>query len=136
MSFAKDIQRFAAKAGESADQTIQAVTIALFNGVIRDTPVDEGRARGDWQTTVGNPASGQNGRDDTTPTGRDGGPAQAEVIANTPEKAGGVTYLSNNMPYIVQLEEGSSGQAPAGMARRNMDRIQRNLAREARKNKV
>ncbi len=136
MSFATDIRRFAIKSGESVDQTVQAVTIALFNGIIRDTPVDTGRARGDWQTTVGTPASGQNGRSDPTKTGRDGGPAQAEVVANTPKEAGQLTYLTNSMPYIKQLEEGSSQQAAEGMVRRNMDRIQRNLAREARKNKV
>ena len=136
MSFATDIRRFAIRSGESVDRTVQAVTIALFNGIIRDTPVDTGRARGDWQTTVGTPASGQNGRNDPTKTGRDGGPAQAEVVANTPKSAGQLTYLTNSMPYIEQLEEGSSQQAGDGMVRRNMDRIQRNLAREARKNKV
>ena len=35
-------------------------TMALqgLNGVIYRTPVDTGRARGNWQTTVGEPASG------------------------------------------------------------------------------
>jgi len=37
-------------------------------------------------------------------------------------KAGGVTYLSNNVPYIMPLEYGHSTQAPAGMARVAVDR--------------
>lgn len=131
MGFADDVRRFSVKAGESADKTVRAVTVSLFNGIIRDTPVDEGRLRGDWQTTVGTPAAGENGRVD--PGGR---AAMAEVEANTPEGAGQLTYLTNSMPYAEAIEEGSSKQAPEGMVRRNMDRIQRNLQREARKNRV
>jgi len=136
MSFSDDVKRFSVKAGQSADNTVRAVTLALFKGIIRDTPVDTGRARGAWQTTVETPAVGSNSRDDPTPTGRDGGPSQAEVDANTPNGAGQVTYLANDLPYIESLEDGSSTQSPQGMVRRNMDRIQANLAREARKNKV
>lgn len=131
MAFADDVRRFSVKAGDSVDKTVQAVTLALFNGIIRDTPVDEGRLRGDWQTTVGNPAGGENGRMD--PSGR---AAMAEVEAKTPKGAGQLTYLTNSMPYAPEIEDGSSKQAPEGMVRRNMDRIQRNLEREARKNRV
>lgn len=136
MSFSTDIRSFAVKAGIAGDKTIQGVTISLFNAIIRDTPVDTGRARGDWQTTVDNPASGQNERTDNTKKGRDGGPSQAEVVANTPEKAGQVTFLTNNLPYVEDLEKGTSQQSPEGMVIRNMDRIQTNLRREIRKNKV
>lgn len=129
MAFADDVRRFSVKAGESSDQIVRAVTLSLFNGIIRDTPVDTGRARGNWQTTVGAPASGE--------IDRVGASASiAEVEANTPTGAGQETYLANDLPYIVQLEEGTSKQSPQGMVKRNMDRIERNLAREARKNKV
>jgi hypothetical protein len=129
MAFADDVRRFSVKAGESSDRIVRAVTLSLFNGIIRDTPVDTGRARGNWQTTVGAPASGE--------IDRLGASASiSEVEAKTPPGAGQETYLSNDLPYIVQLEEGTSKQAPEGMVKRNMDRIERNLAREARKNKV
>lgn len=129
MAFADDVRRFAVKAGDSSDKIVRAVTLSLFNGIIRDTPVDTGRARGNWQTTVGQPASGEIDRLGAST-------AIAEVEAKTPPGAGQETYLANDLPYIEQLENGSSKQSPEGMVRRNMDRIQRNLAREARKNKV
>lgn len=131
MAFADDVRRFAVKAGDSSDKIVRAVTLSLFNGIILDTPVRDGRLRGDWQTTVGKPASGENGRVD--PTGR---AAMAEVAANTPQGAGQETYLTNSMPYAEFIENGGSQQAPEGMVKRNVDRIQRNLAREISKNKV
>lgn len=136
MSFSGDMKRFVRITEQASDEIVRATTIALFNGVIRDTPVDTGRARGDWQTTVETPANGENGREDPTPAGRDGGPAQAEVVANTPRKAGGETYLTNSLPYIEELENGSSKQAPSGMVRRNLARVQRNLEKHIRDNKV
>lgn len=131
MSFAKDVQRFTVKTGDAEDRIVRGITLALFNGIILDTPVRDGRLRGDWQTTVGKAASGENGRVD--PTGR---AAMAEVAANTPLGAGQETYLTNSMPYAELIEDGGSQQAPEGMAKRNVDRIQRNLAREISKNKV
>lgn len=129
MAFADDIRRFSVKAGESSDRIVRAITLSLFNGIIRDTPVDTGRARGNWQTTVGAPASGEVDRVGASVS-------IAEVESNTPPGAGQETYLANDLPYIVQLEEGTSKQAPEGMVKRNMDRIERNLAREARRNRV
>lgn len=131
MAFADDVRRFSLKTGESTDKVVRAVTLSLFNGIIRDVPVDTGRARGSFETTVGQPAT-------TTPDRLDqsGKQAMAEIEANVPQGAGQETYIASNLPYIVQLEEGSSKQAPEGFVRRNMDRIQRNLQREARKNRV
>lgn len=129
MAFADDVRRFSAQSNEAADRIVRAVTLSLFNGIIRDTPVDTGRARGNWQTTVGIPAKGEIERDGAEA-------AIAEVEANTPPGAGQMTYLANDLPYIEALEEGTSKQAPSGMVRRNMDRIERNLRKAARTNKV
>ncbi len=129
MAFADDVRRFAVKAGDSSDKIVRAVTLSLFNGIIRDTPVDTGRARGNWQTTVGQPASGEIDRLGASA-------AIAEAEAKTPPGAGQETYLANDLPYIEELEKGSSKQSPEGMVRRNIDRIERNLKRAIRDNKV
>lgn len=129
MAFADDVRRFAVKAGDSSDKIVRAVTLSLFNGIIRDTPVDTGRARGNWQTTVGQPASGEIDRLGASA-------AIAEVEAKTPPGAGQETYLANDLPYIEELEKGSSKQSPEGMVRRNIDRIERNLKKAIRDNKV
>ena len=131
MSFSDDIKRFSTKTSAAHDQIARGTTIALFNAVINDTPVDEGRLRGDWQTTVGQPASDENGRIDTAGTA-----AMAEVVANTPPGAGQETLLTNNMPYCLKIENGSSDKAPQGMVHRNVDRFQRLIDEQARKNRV
>jgi hypothetical protein len=129
MSFSKDIRSFTSKAVQAHGKIARAATLELFSGVIKDTPVDTGRARGNWQTTVGSPAAGELERDGA-------GPALAEVSANTPPGAGQVTLLTNNLPYIEELERGSSKQAPEGMVRKNVDRVQRIVDAAIRKNKV
>ena len=62
MSFASDIAKYAKLAGASVDETGRAIVLELFGSVIKDTPVDTGRARGNWQTTIGTPANGQTDR--------------------------------------------------------------------------
>lgn len=131
MSFSKDIGRFAAKAVQAHGKITRAATLELFSGVIKGTPVKHGRARGNWQTTVGAPAAGELDREDPS-----GAQAIAEVQQKTPPGAGQVTCLSNNLPYIETLERGSSTQAPEGMVRKNIDRVQRIVDAAIRKNKV
>jgi hypothetical protein len=131
MSFSDDIRRFTAKTVEAHNKITRVATLELFSGVIKATPVDTGRARGNWQTAPGSPAAGETERLD-----KSGGEAIAEVEAKTPQGAGQITYLSNNLPYIVPLEEGSSKQAPQGMVKRNMDRVQRMVDAAIRKNRV
>lgn len=131
MSFSDDVRRFATKTTEAHNKITSVATLELFSGVIKATPVDTGRARGNWQTAPGSPAAGETERLD-----KSGGEAIAEVEAKTPQGAGQVTYLSNNLPYIMKLEEGSSKQAPEGMVRKNMDRVQRMVDAAIRKNRV
>jgi hypothetical protein len=131
MSFSDDIRRFTTKTVEAHDKITRTATLELFSGVIKATPVDTGRARGNWQTAVGSPAQAETDRVD-----KSGGEAIAEVESKTPQGAGQVTYLSNNLPYIDELENGSSKQAPEGMVRKNMDRVQRMVETAIRKNKV
>ncbi|WP_445364960.1 hypothetical protein ACJJJB_11650 [Microbulbifer sp. ANSA001] len=117
MKFSASLKKFNDDALAEADRLYRATNIELFNSVIRDTPVDTGRARGNWQTTVGTPAQSSSLRLD-----RSGAEAQAEVIQNV-SGLDKVNYLINNLPYIQPLEYGHSKQAPAGMVRRNVLRI-------------
>ena len=113
------LERLAEMVGAEVEETVRAVKIALFNGVIRDTRVDTGRLRGNWQTTTGAPAAGQLDRVDEVPQGTDGGGAQAEVEREvTPY---GVDYLSNNLSYAEVWEQRD------GMVARNVARIDRTV---------
>jgi len=128
MSFSADLAAFAAKSGESLDKTVRMVTLELFGSVIRGTPVDTGRARGNWQTTVQSPASDEVDRPQSA--------AIAELSANA-GGVGSVTYLANNLPYIYRLEMGWSTQSPPhAMVRGNFQRVQAIVANAARENKV
>jgi hypothetical protein len=130
MSFSDDVRRFSAKAADAHDKITRLATLELFRGVILATPVDKGRARGGWTTSVGAPAASPERLDPS------GNSAVSEVIEKTPEGAGQVTYLSNDLPYIMALEEGSSKQAPEGMIRRNMDRVSRMVDAAIARSKV
>ena len=130
MSFTGDLNRFRNKAVEASEETRKAITTELFNSVILDTPVKHGRARGNWQTSEGQPKTSEIDRVDPN-----GSQATAEVESNLGE--GDTTvFLTNNLPYAEPLEYGSSKQAPEGMVRKNVARITRIVSKAARKNRI
>jgi hypothetical protein len=87
--------------------------------VVMKTPVDTGRARGNWQVQIGEPALVM--QDSFDKTGSDTIQIGAAQLANL--KAYEVIYLTNNVPYIIFLEEGSSKQAPYGMVKMTIDEL-------------
>lgn len=132
MSFARQVQRFTAKTEKALDKTVRAITFALFREVIMRSPVDTGRLRGNWQTTVNSAATTTVTRDDKTGAG-----PIAEVLANG-GGWGSKTFLANNLPYAgrIEFDGWSHTKAPAGMVRVSFARIQRIVAKAARDNKV
>lgn len=147
MSFASDLERFAKKAGVSLDRIVYQVTFEWFSSVVMASPVGNpdnwknperapagyvgGRFRGNWRTSVGTPE-----------TGKVEGirPAQAvigEIKSTVPSGAGYVVFLANNLPYGERLEyDGWSTQAPNGMVRVNMARIQNIVRKAVREHRV
>jgi hypothetical protein len=105
------------------------LTLDLLERVARKTPVDVGRARGNWQVSVEAPASGETGRTDvsggdapTTAAGVDAAREGAQrLVALRPF---GTSYVANNVPYISVLEGGWSDQAPAGMVAVSLAELQ------------
>lgn len=118
--FALQLAEFAKKAGGNADLVVQKVALDIFSRVVMRTPVDSGRARGNWQLTVGQAASGEISRDDKANYGSPPSSALLSSAAGTLAsfQVGPSIFIVNNLPYINRLEyEGYSTQAPAGMAR-------------------
>jgi hypothetical protein len=72
-----------------------------------------GRFRGNWQVTVGSPASGEVRRVDAAGTQT----IEAGAAAIAPAVVGPTIYLTNNVPYAIPLEYGHSKQAPTGVVR-------------------
>jgi len=102
------------------------------------TPVKTGRARGNWQVTIGSPSysydesktdsSGGEANQDpglTFENASGGGAVISEgsaTIMNAPDYS--IIWISNNVPYIMVLEEGSSSQAPTGMLANTMNELE------------
>ncbi len=85
----------------------------LLTGVVNKTPVDTGRARGNWQVGIDEIPSGELDKVD-----KGGGAsisAGGEALASLQPGLFQIVYIANNLPYIVPLEDGHSGQAPQGM---------------------
>lgn len=114
--FALDVSKFALKTGIAMDRAVRMIVIEVGSSIIRMTPVDTGRLKGEWQFTI-QPA--------TTETGINGGASAAKLIGDSIEfKAGMVGFITNLMPYAIPIEMGGSKQAPAGMVRITLERFQ------------
>jgi len=87
------------------------------------TPVDTGRARANWIASTGQPVSEapEGSQSGSTKEARGANAAakalqQAQKIVQEYTLSQGSIFLSNNVEYIVPLDQGSSRQAPAGMS--------------------
>lgn len=101
----------AAPYGGALDWVVQVVT-DLLSEIVDRTPVRSGRARANWRVSIGSPARG---------TIR-----QVDVAGDRTVRAGFLVlqsmqvlepqiWITNNVPYALRLERGSSKQAPYGM---------------------
>ena len=104
------------KLRNQADRAFRALVLEAAKRIIYRTPVDTGRARGNWHTSIDVPEF----RADED-TDKAGAMTLAEVDGKLnqikDESVGRVVYLTNGLPYIVPLENGSSKQNPAGMVK-------------------
>lgn len=93
---------------EQASLATRAISLRVLSGVVLRTPVDTGRARANWQVAIGAGRSGEVESED-----KGGGStitAGGQTIAG--QKGFDQVALTNNLPYIGKLEDGSSKQAP------------------------
>ena len=122
-SFTLDISKFAADCGEKADQAVRKACLQLLVGVVMKTPVDTGRARGNWQASVNSPSTVA-----TEDTDKIGAGTIAAGNAAVDGATGNVFWLSNNLPYIERLEYGHSKQSPQGMVRLTINEVRASLS--------
>lgn len=102
---------------EFIERIVKKITLDIVANLVAapgegGTPVDTGWARANWVPKIGSPA--------TTPVG------SPESVTDAPQQAGiltivadykldkGPVFISNNVPYILKLNGGSSKQAAAG----------------------
>ena len=120
MSFGSEVNNWGEDTLRKMTEATQKITLDVFNNVIRLSPVDTGRFRGNWQPSIGAPVAGELEMLDPT-----GGTVTAKVSGFVESvEAGDVIYLVNNLPYAQRLEDGSSQQAPNGMVKLTVQRFQ------------
>lgn len=144
---------------EKTDRALRATVIDRWGAVITKTPVDTGRARGNWFVTVATPSRDSTSRRSKT---KGGNYVNSQIARLSKDKTmfGQRWFLTNNVPYIETLEFGGypnpvktgtrnprsgkiekrsrggfSRQAPKGMVRTSLVRFgstfRRNYAAEA-----
>jgi len=129
--FAKRMKVISDGVGKNADAMVRKVVITVASSVALATPVDTGRARSNWRTQIGSP--NENNRDDFAVKNKKGkvskrmsatgaaGISINEAVEKSKEyknKSGTPVYITNNLPYIGRLNEGSSKQAPEGFVQK------------------
>lgn len=107
---------FARRIKVAPEKVVKKISFQLFRRIIEKTPVDTGRARASWNISIGraDPSVAPEGEYRSNP----GGLAAKAMQVMAGYGADGrlpVVIISNNLPYIVELDKGSSKQAPVGM---------------------
>lgn len=120
--FTLDLKRFSDKAKGRMDLVVRKITLDIHARVTLKTPVDTGRARANWIATIARPATGvrepaASGYGGSTGAANAQASIQQAVASLASSKAGQSLFVVNNLPYIIDLENGSSKQAPVGMLR-------------------
>jgi len=118
MSFEKEFDAAVLKINDKNEKVVRAVALQLFSAIVKSTPVQTGRLRSNWQTTLSSPASGTVNSVDPS-----GSSAIAEVSAVTSRftLADESIWFTNNLPYAQIIEEGSRTRRPYKMVSANIE---------------
>ncbi len=94
-----------------AERVVQKITLDVTANLIETTPVDTGWARANWVPKIGAAVEDVVGK----PNAIVRGPQQSGIatVAFSYRLAQGAVFVSNNVPYILKLNDGHSKQAPA-----------------------
>lgn len=111
------------------EKVVRGTILGLAQKVIKRSPVDTGRFRNNWQSSIGNPSPGRT--ETVDPSGSRAISAAASVSKSL--DMGQAFYLTNNLPYAMKLEYGYSAQAPNGMVRITAAEFQSEINKAAAK---
>lgn len=115
--FAAQLKAFRDKAVGNMDTVVQEATVGISAELVGRTPIDTTALRANWQFTEGEPGTEADyTHTDESPGGSATSQALAEQIREVP--AGGITYVVNNLHYMLMIEYGLYSDR-AGGARRS-----------------
>lgn len=118
--FELDLKKFTDVMPEAAETIKKKIAMDLLRRVVLKSPVDSGRFKGNWFARVGSPVTEPT--DDVDPSGN--ATIMRGVVAIEKSQPGNDIWLSNNVPYAGVIEDGHSGQAPAGVVAISLAEIQ------------
>lgn len=98
------------------EQVIVRLSLNVTANLVETTPVDTGWARANWLPAIGTPSLGSgSSKPDPSLIPGQAASQQAAIAKLTAYRLGrGSVFISNNVPYIGRLNDGSSRQAPSG----------------------
>lgn len=133
-AFGRALADFADRSGVSMWDAVRKATLDLMRDIMLDTPVDTGRARAGWtaifrefrERAPSIPGRNAKARAEGRALSRAEVRLQERTIHIGPwgrrVKDAGEIRIQNRVPYVIFLERGWSGQAPAGMVQVNLYR--------------
>lgn len=89
---------------------MRRVALDIDSALVLTTPVDTGRARSNWQVSIGKSALGAV----DTPVSPSEAIGNAKSELSKLRDSDSSVHITNNLPYIQRLNEGWSPQQPAG----------------------
>ena len=113
------------------DRVVRKLVLDIVGELVPATPIDTGWARSNWVPKIGKPFDGVAGSYPGPPVfgalnfGAQSGGAAA--VAGGYTTRFGPVYITNNVPYIGDLDRGHSRQAPAGFVRAAIERAIKGL---------
>ena len=132
-TFEADIDKaYQRKVVENHEKKIRAVAFIIDKSLVENTPVDTGRARVNWQVGLNTvltsevPWNDTGGKDFSFVPFREN-----DALTGTSRfKLDDTIYISNNLPYIEALNNGSSSQIPENFVERAVERGKRAIRNE------
>lgn len=125
VAFGRAMNAIANQVEENAAVAVRRAALRADQVVVQTTPVDTGRARGNYFVSFGAPST----EVDNESFGAANSLQRAEAELPGWNIGDGSIFITNSLPYIVPLDEGSSAQAPNGMSDLAIQAAQAELAR-------
>ena len=103
-----NVSELAKELEHDIDEAIMAIKVSCFNEVVRNTVVDTGRLRGNWQIGTGSAPTGIraiDGTGDAKGYPDTNGEQYREIVKEVESnEAAALTWLVNNLPYAAVLD--------------------------------
>lgn len=113
--------------GDAIEKVVTELSLEITAELIERTPVDTGWARANWVPAIGNrPSDAKDpGSRESRASGAPGRGAEQQAAVAALATGGyslekGQVFISNGVPYIVFLDQGSSAQAPKGFVKESI----------------